>query len=77
MTKMYTICLRCGNVQIRTDINETMIDKYIILEKERKCPKCHIKTKHVATLNIDKLRKELEDNPNRNIDGYLLKLIKK
>lgn len=77
MTKKNTVCLRCGSVQVRTDIEDLIKGKYILLEKKRMCSRCNKNTPTIATNNIEKLRKNLEENPNRELDSYVLKLIKK
>lgn len=77
MTKKNTICLRCGFVQVRTDIVDLIKEKYILLEKKRMCPRCNKNTPTIATNNIEKLRKKLENNPNKELDSYVFKLIKK
>lgn len=77
MTKKNIICLRCGNVQVRTDIEDTLTDRYIVLKKKNLCPKCKISTNFIVTSNIQNLRKQLEENPNKELDSYILKLIKK
>jgi len=78
MSKINIICLRCGKVQPRTDVIEDINnDKYITLQKKFSCPNCRIKTNQIATKNIQELRKELENNPNNSLDGYVLKLIKR
>ncbi len=77
MNKINIICLRCGTVQIRSDILEVCNDKYILLNHKQLCPKCGMKTTHIATNDIKSLRKSLEENPNRKLDSYLLKLVKR
>lgn len=77
MTKKNTICLRCGSVQVRTDITDFIEGRYIVLDKKRMCPRCNKNTPTIATNNIDKLRKKIEENPNKELDSYILKLIKK
>lgn len=77
MTKKNIICLRCGKVQIRTDIEEDIGDRYVTLDKKRMCPKCNRNTNFIATNNIQTLRKQLEENPYYELDSYILKLIKK
>lgn len=74
-SKTYTICLTCGKVQIRTDIEKELIDKYIVLDKKINCPNCCSVTKVVATKNIKILKKELQDNGKTQMDNHLLKLI--
>lgn len=76
-TKKQVICLRCGKVQIRTDIESPLTDRYIILKKKNMCPKCKINTNFIATNNIENLRRKLEENPNKELDSYILKLVKK
>ena len=76
-TKKNVICLRCGSVQVRTDIEDILTDRYIILKKKNMCPRCKIDTNFIATNNIESLRKKLEENPDRKLDSYILKLVKK
>lgn len=76
MSKISTICLTCGKVQVRTDIIENINGKYIELKEKIMCPRCKIKTKQVSTKNINNLRKQLEESPSDTLDGYLIKLIK-
>lgn len=77
MTKIFTICLRCGKVQVRTDMIENINDNYIELKEKRMCPRCLINTKQIATKNIDNLRRKLEESPSNSLDGYVIKLIKR
>ncbi len=81
MSKVNTICLRCGTVQVRSDLVEILEnndeDKYMILEEKKMCPKCKIKTNQIATKDIKMLKKSLETNPNKKLDSYILKLIKR
>ena len=65
MNKTYIICLSCGNVQLRTDIEKIIGDKYIFLDKKMICPKCNDKTKVIATKNIAKLKTELVKDESR------------
>ncbi len=73
MNKKYTICLTCGKVQPRTDINEVMNNKYIFLKKKIRCPYCEEETKQAATKNIKSLVKKLV--PTNNRDQEILYLI--
>lgn len=77
MNKINTICLRCGKVQVRTDIMEEINDKYIRLSNPMMCPKCKIKTSQIATKDIKELRKKLEQNPSGSLDSHVIKLIKR
>lgn len=77
MSKVNTICLRCGKVQVRTDIMENLNGSYITLKNKINCPKCQIKTNQIATKDVKELRKKLESNPSNSLDGYILKLIKR
>ncbi len=74
---MNTICLRCGKISITDNISSKIEDRYVVLDKKSKCPKCKIETMHIAT-EYDKktLRKQVESNPNKLLDSYILKLIK-
>lgn len=58
--KINIICLKCGQVQVRTDIISTFTEKYT-LSKNITCSNCAKKTIHVLTHNIKKLKKELKD----------------
>ena len=73
MNKKYTICLTCGTVQTRTDINEQLNNKYIFLKKKIKCPHCEEETKQAATKNIKSLVKKLV--PTNTKDQEILYLI--
>ena len=77
MNKINVICLRCGNVQIRTDVLEEINDKYITLNKAIMCFRCNKKTSHIATQNVKDLRLKLEKNHNSALDSYVIKLIKR
>lgn len=77
MNKIHTICLRCGKVQVRTDIIKDKDSKYTILNDKINCPECRIKTNQIATKNVQELRKKLEDNPETSLDCYVYKLIKR
>lgn len=77
MNKVSLICLRCGNIQISTDIMETIGNKYITLNKPMMCPKCNKNTFQIATNNVNDLRLKLEQNPSSNLDSYVIKLIKR
>lgn len=70
MNKKYLICLDCGNVQVRTDINKIINNKYILLSSKYYCPNCDTNTKQVATNNIKVLKKSLVDSTN-NLDNQL------
>lgn len=76
MNKKYTICLSCGQVQIRTDINKEIKNKYIVLNKKM-CPNCGLNTKQVATKNIKLLKKELNINRLNSLDEQLYYLIQR
>lgn len=73
--KNYTICLKCGTVQVRTDIEKIIKDKYIVLDKKIDCPHCNTKTKTAVTKNIKVLRKTLEDSHKTQMDKHLYELI--
>lgn len=77
MSKINTICLRCGKVQVRTDVVETLNNKYVKLKQKRICPQCNIKTEHIATKDIKELRKKLEKETNESLDGYIHLLIRR
>ena len=64
--KNYVICLKCGNVQVRTNIIAELFNKqYAFLDKKQICPKCHRESQFVATKNIKQLRKALVNSDNR------------
>ena len=66
MNKNYIICLKCGSVQVRTDIDEVLADKtYALVNKEILCPKCRTNSQFVATKDIKKLRVALNNSSNR------------
>ena len=73
MKKGNIICLACGNVQVRTDIIESLNDKYIILDKKKMCPRCHRETKQIATKNVKTLVKKLDTSNGQ--DKKVLSLI--
>lgn len=75
MNKMYLICLNCGNVQVRTDINEQLNGKYTLIRSKIICPKCCELTKQVETKNISVLKKKLSRNPRTEMDNYISSLI--
>lgn len=77
MNKISTICLTCGNVQIRTDIIENINGKYINLKSPRMCPKCQTKTKQIATKKVQTLRVKLEKETSNSLEEHILKLIKR
>lgn len=77
MNKINTICLRCGKVQVRTDIFENIGSKYIQINKKLKCEKCNNLTNQIATKSVQQLRKKLEKNIENNLDNYVFKLIKR
>ena len=66
MEKIYTICLSCGKVQLRTDIVVELANKtYIFLDKKMMCPKCNKPTQFIATKDIKKLKKSLANSNNK------------
>ena len=71
--KKYLICLACGTVQVRTDIEKIMDNKYKLLKNNYRCPYCNKETSHVATNNIHILEKTLV--PKNNMDKRVLSLI--
>lgn len=76
MTSRNTICIRCGKVQTNFDFNIGRNQKYIMLKRPLLCPKCRILTSHIATGDIEVLRKELEKDPSGPCDSYIIKLVK-
>ncbi len=76
MNKQEAICLRCGTVQVRTDLEEIGNFPYMILETPILCPKCRIQTRHVATKDIKVLKKQLADSIYRPLDIHIFHLIK-
>ena len=77
MNKVNTICLRCGKVQVRTDIIENINSKYIQLRNKINCQQCNMKTNQIATKNVQELRKKLNETVENNLDSYVYKLIKR
>lgn len=77
MNKIATICLRCGKVQIRTDMIENINGMYINLKNSRMCPGCQTKTKHIATKQIKTLRIKLEERTSNHLEEHILELIKR
>lgn len=73
--KINVICLKCGQVQVRTDIITTISEKYI-LSKNIICSNCAKKTTHVLTNNIKRLKKELKDG-NTSLDKQIYHLIER
>lgn len=76
MNKINTICLSCGQVQIRTDFEKEIKDKYIVLNKKM-CPLCGKSTTQVATKNIKVLRKNLEFTKIGSLDEHIYSLIQR
>ncbi len=77
MTKISTICLKCGKVQTVENMEEIMNDYYIILDKKMFCPNCQRKTDFIATKDIENLKENIEKNPSEALDSYIIKLLKK
>ena len=76
MNKNYIICLKCGNAQVRTDIDEVLKDKeYTLIKRELLCPKCRINTQFIATKSIKKLRSAL-NNSNNKTDQKILRYVR-
>ena len=59
MTKISTICLKCGNVQTVENMEEIMNDYYIVLDKKMFCPNCQRKTDFIATKDIENLKENI------------------
>lgn len=76
MSKLITLCLKCGNAQVRTDIEKVVTERYIVLDKWY-CPNCSKITKQIATKDTKKLRQTLEKDSKEPIDEYIIKLIKR
>ena len=74
MNKKYLICLNCGNVQVRTDINKVIANKYVLLDSKYNCSKCEANTKQVATNNIKILKKSIADS-NNSLDNQIYSLL--
>ncbi len=65
MDKIYTICLSCGKVQVRTDVIVDLKNKMYAFPKEKvMCPKCRNDTQTMATKDVKKLKKVLTSSPN-------------
>lgn len=63
--KIYTLCLGCGNVQVRSDIVTSFTSKpYVFLDKKSICPKCHKISQYIATKDIKQLKKTLVNSTN-------------
>ena len=77
MSKINTICLTCGKVQIRTDVLENITGMYVNLKKPRMCPRCERTTKQIATKRVQTLRVKLEEQTNNSLDKHILELIKR
>ena len=77
MSKINTICLTCGKVQIRTDIIDNINGMYINLKKPRMCPICERNTKHIATKKVQTLRVKLEEKTENSSEKHILELIKR
>ena len=77
MSKINTICLTCGKVQIRTDVLDNITGKYVFLKQTRMCPKCERTTKHIATKKVQNLRTKLEEKTVNSSEKHILELIKR
>lgn len=77
MTKSNIICINCGNVQIRTDINFQTDKNYVFLKGKHKCPICTSFTSQVATKDVKILRKKLTESCITNQDKKVLELIQR
>ncbi len=63
--KVYTICLACGTVQVRTDVVTDLSKKaFVILDRKTMCPKCRILTQQIATKNLKQLKNSLANSDN-------------
>ena len=63
---VYTICLRCYNIQVRTDIITSFGNKpFIRLDRKVMCPKCHALTENIATKDIKKFKVLLNQTDNQ------------
>lgn len=76
MNKINTICLSCGQVQVRTDFEKEINEKYIVLSKKM-CPLCGKNAKQIATKNIKVLRKKLECSNENSLDQHIYGLIQR
>ena len=78
--KKNLICLACGTVQTRTDIEKIMGDDYKLSKGEYICPCCNKITSHVVTNNIHVLRKNLgskKEQERNKMDERILCLIRR
>lgn len=75
MNKKNVICLNCGKVQIRTDLNIQTDKNYVFLKAKYHCPNCDTFTSHIATKDIKSLRKRLTINNINEQDRKILNLI--
>ena len=54
---MDIICTKCGRVEARTDIIESLNGQaYVFLKEKRMCPKCHGQESFIATDDVKKLK---------------------
>lgn len=73
MNKRNIICLKCGTVQVRTDITKQIDGKYVL--DKNNCPKCNKITSQVLTSNVKILKKYLQNNATKDLDKRILNLI--
>lgn len=63
--KKYILCLNCGKVQVRTDILDKIDGNlYCFIKMKKPCMECQNK-KMVATKDIKRLYKKLENKKNK------------
>ena len=76
MNRQMAICLRCGNVQVRTDLEQISSSSYIVLKRNLFCPKCQMETRQVATKDVKILKKQLSESIYKPLDTHIFNLIK-
>lgn len=75
MNKQNVICINCGKVQIRTDLNIQIDKNYVFLKAKYHCPNCATFTSHIVTKNVKVLRKKLVTSCKTKQDEKILNLI--
>lgn len=75
--KTYIMCLTCGAVQIRTDIEDKIEENYTLIKKEIHCPKCNKKVNVIGTYNIKTLEKRLETEEQTKMNNKIIRLLKR
>ena len=68
---MYRVCLNCGNIEVRTDIMESLNTNYKII-RSISCPYCS-KNNYLITKNIKRLKTNL--NTSNKLERNIKNLI--